>query len=166
MAQRSLRDLFVESLQDTYHAEGQLVKALPKMAKAANNPQLKQGFEQHLKQTEQHYKRCEQVFNAIGEKAKTKTCEAMEGLVEEASDWIGEKAEPAVMDAGLIAHAQKVEHYEIASYGCLVTWAQQLDFSDDAVSLLKQTLEEEKQTDDKLTRLAENMINAQAAAGR
>jgi ferritin-like metal-binding protein YciE len=166
MAQRTLRDLFVDTLQDLYHAEGQLVKALPKMAKAANNPELKRGFEQHLKQTEQQYTRLEQVFKLIGEKAKTKTCEAMEGLVEEASDWLGESAEPSVMDAGLIAHAQKVEHYEIASYGCLVTWAQQLDLSDDAVSLLKQNLGEEKETDEKLTRLAEDMINARAAAGR
>jgi ferritin-like metal-binding protein YciE len=166
MAQRTLRDLFLDTLQDIYHAEGQLVKALPLMAKAANNAELKRGFEQHLKQTEQHYKRLEQVFQAMGEKAKSKTCEAMEGLVEEASDWLGEKAEPNVMDAGLIAHAQKVEHYEIATYGCLITWAQQLDFSDDAVSLLKQNMAEEKETDEKLTRLAEDMINAQAAAGR
>src|SRR6478735_4897063 len=134
MAERTLRDLFVEQLQDMYNAESQLVKALPKMAKAANNSQLKQGFEKHLKQTEQHYARLEQVFKAIGEKAKSKTCEAMEGLVEEASDWLGEKASPEVMDAGLIAHAQKAEHYEIATYGCLITWAKQLDFSDDAVT--------------------------------
>jgi len=166
MAQRSLRDLFLEQLQDMYSAESQIIKALPKMAKAANNPQLKQGFEQHLKQTEQHYGRVEKVFAAIGEKAKSKTCEAMEGLIEEAGDWIGESAEPNVMDAGLIAHAQKVEHYEIASYGCLITWAQQLDFSDDAVSLLKQNMSEEKETDEKLTRLAEDVINARAAAGR
>jgi len=166
MAQRTLRDLFLDQLQDMYSAENQLTKALPKMAKAANNPELKRGFEQHLKQTEQQYARLEKVFQAIGEKAKAKTCEAMEGLVEEASDWIGESAEPNVMDAGLIAHGQKAEHYEIATYGCLITWAQQLDFSDDAVTLLKQNLSEEKETDEKLTRLAENMINAQAAAGR
>jgi ferritin-like metal-binding protein YciE len=166
MAQRTLRNLFIDTLQDMYHAEGQLVKALPKMAKAANNPELRKGFEQHLKQTEGHVKRLEQVFQAIGEKAKSKTCEAMEGLVKEASDWIGESAEPNVMDAGLIAHAQKVEHYEIATYGCLITWAKQLDFSDDAVSLMQQTMGEEKQTDEKLTRLAENMINVAAAAGR
>jgi len=166
MAQRTLRDLFIDTLQDVYDAEGQLVKALPKMAKAANNPELKQGFQQHLKQTEQHYKRLEQVFKSMAETAKRKTCEAMEGLIEEASDWLGEAAEPGVMDAGLIAHAQKVEHYEIATYGCLITWAQQLDLSDDAVALMKQTLGEEKETDETLTRLAENIINAQAAAGR
>jgi ferritin-like metal-binding protein YciE len=165
MAQQSLRDLFLDTLEDIYHAEGQLVKALPKMAKAARNPELKRGFEQHLKQTEQHSKRVEQVFKAIGEKAKSKTCEAMKGLVEEASGWIGETAEPNVMDAGLIAHAQKVEHYEIATYGCLITWAKQLDFSDDAVSLLQQNMAEEKETDEKLTQLAEN-INVEAAAGR
>jgi ferritin-like metal-binding protein YciE len=166
MAQRHLRDLFLDTLQDMYDAEGQLVKALPTMAKTANNPELKRGFEQHLKQTEQQCNRLERVFAAINEKAKRKTCEAMEGLIEEASDWAGETAEPNVMDAGLIAHAQKVEHYEIASYGCLITWAQQLDLSDDAVSLLKQNLGEEKATDEKLTRLAEEVINAQAAAGR
>jgi len=165
MAQRNLRDLFIDTLQDIYHAENQIIESLPLMAKAATNPELKRGFEQHLKQTEQQYKRLEQVFQAIGEKAKSKTCEAMEGLVEEASDWMGEKAEPNVMDAGLICHAQKVEHYEIATYGCLVTWAKQLDLSDDAVSLLQQTLAEEKQTDEKLTTMAENIINAKAAAG-
>jgi ferritin-like metal-binding protein YciE len=166
MAQRTLRDLFIDTLQDVYDAEGQIVKALPKMVKAANNPELKRGFEQHLKETEQHYKRLEQVFKTMDEKVKRKTCEAMEGLIEEASNWLGESAEPNAMDAGLIAHAQKVEHYEIATYGCLVTWAQLLDLSDDAVSLMKQTLGEEKETDETLTRLAENMINAQAAAGR
>jgi ferritin-like metal-binding protein YciE len=164
MHQRTLRDLFVESLQDIYHAEWQLTKALPKMAKAASNPELRGGFEQHLQQTEKHYDRIEKVFEEIGEKAKRKTCLAMKGLVDEASEWISEKPEPHVMDAGLIAHAQKVEHYEIATYGCLVTWAQQLDVSDDAVSLLKQTLAEEKETDEKLTHLAEEMINARAAA--
>ena len=166
MAQRTLRDLFVDSLRDIYNAEAQLVKALPKMAKAAHNPELKQGFQDHLKQTEQHHERLEQVFEAIDEKARGKTCDGMKGLVEEASEWISESAEPNVADAGLIAHAQKVEHYEIASYGCLVTWAQQLDFSDDAVSLLKQTLNEEKETDEKLTQLAESMINVAAASGR
>jgi ferritin-like metal-binding protein YciE len=163
MAQRTLHDLFVEQLQDMYSAESQLVKALPKMAKAATNAELKRGIEQHLKQTEQQYNRLEKVFTAIGEKAKRKTCEAMEGLVEEASDWLGTSAMPEVKDAGLIAHAQKAEHYEIATYGCLITWAKQLDLSDDAVSLLKQNMNEEKETDEKLTQLAENMINLQAA---
>jgi ferritin-like metal-binding protein YciE len=164
MTQRTLRDLFLDTLQDTYHAEGQLVKALPKMAKAANNLELKRGFEQHLKQTEQHYGRVEKVFAAIGEKAKSKTCEAMEGLIEEASDWIGESAEPNVMDAGLIAHAQKVEHYEIASYGSARTWAEQLGL-EEAVRLLQETLDEEKETDEKLTQLALSAVNEEAEEG-
>jgi ferritin-like metal-binding protein YciE len=166
MAQETLKDLFLDTLRDTYNAEAQLVKGLPKMAKAAHNPELKHGFEEHLKQTEEHHNRLERVFEAIGEKARGKTCDAMKGLVSESSDWISESAEPNVMDAGLIAHAQKVEHYEIATYGCLVTWAQQLDLDDDAVSLLKQTLNEEKETDEKLTQIAESMVNAAAASGR
>src|SRR5919199_1916176 len=166
MAQRNLRDLFLDQLQDMYSAESQLVKALPKMAQKASNPQLKQGFELHLKQTQTQYSRLERVFKEVGESAKAKTCKAMEGLVKESEEWMGESATPEVMDAGLIACAQKVEHYEIATYGCLITWAQQLDFSDDTVALLKQNLAEEKETDEKLTQLAESMINQQAAAGK
>jgi ferritin-like metal-binding protein YciE len=164
--QRTLHDLFLDNLRDIYHAEGQLLKALPKMAKAATAPPLREGFELHLEETEQQRERLERVFEAIDARAKGKTCAAMEGLVEEGKEWMSEDATPEVMDAGLIACAQKVEHYEIAAYGCLVTWAQQLDLSDDAVALLKQNLAEEKETDEKLTRLAENTINAQAAAGR
>ena len=166
MAQETLKDLFLDTVKDAYNAEAQLIKALPKMAKAASNAELKAGFEEHLKQTEEHHNRLEKVFEALGEKPRGKTCQAMKGLVEEASEWISEKPEPAVLDAGLIAHAQKVEHYEIATYGCLVTWAQQLDLDDDAVSALKETLAEEKETDEKLTHVAESMVNAEAAAGR
>ncbi len=149
-----------------YSAESQLTKALPKMAQKASNPQLKQGFEQHLKQTQNQYSRLERVFKEVGESAKAKTCKAMEGMVKEGEEWMSESAAPEVMDAGLIACAQKVEHYEIATYGCLITWAQQLDFSDDTIALLKQNMAEEKETDEKLTQLAENMINQRAAAGK
>ena len=165
MKQRTLRDLFHEQLRDMYNAEGQLVKALPKMAKAANNPELRQGIEQHLEQTRNQQERLVHVFEALGEKARGKTCEAMEGLIEEAKDWMDEDAVPEVMDAGLIACAQKVEHYEIATYGCLVTWAKQIDIADDAVAALQQNLAEEKETNEKLTQLAEEMINYQAAHG-
>jgi len=163
MKQRTLRDLFLEEVRDIYNAEGQLIKALPKMAKAASNSELRQGFEHHLEQTRAQYERLERVFEALGEKVRGKTCVAMEGLIAEAKEWLDEDATPEVMDAGLIACAQKVEHYEIATYGCLATWAKQLDLNDDAVSALLTTLAEEKDTDDKLTQLAESMINLQAA---
>ena len=165
MKQRTLRDLFHDQLRDVYNAEGQLIKALPKMAKAASNPDLREGFQEHLEQTRGHYERLERVFEALGEKVRGKTCVAMEGLVAEAKEWLDEDAAPEVMDAGLIACAQKVEHYEIATYGCLVTWAKQLDLDDDAVAALQQTLNEEKETDERLTQLAESMINMQAAQG-
>src|SRR5579885_3014155 len=141
-----------------YDAEKQLVKALPKMAKAATNDKLRAGFEEHLEQTKGHVERLEQVFEKMGQKAKGETCEAMEGLVEEGSEMIKAGGCDCTRDAGLICAAQKVEHYEIASYGCLVTWAQQLGKADVA-DLLQQTLNEEKQTDDKLTELAESMVN-------
>ena len=160
----TLRDLFLEQLRDAYHAEGQLVKALPKMAKAATDPKLRKAFEKHLEETKGQVDRLERVFEAIGEKARRKACKAMEGLIEEGKEWIEEDAEPDVMDAGLIAAAQKVEHYEIATYGCLCAWAKQLDLAD-AVELLAETLEEEKAADVKLTELAESHINAEATVG-
>jgi ferritin-like metal-binding protein YciE len=161
----TLRDLFIDTLRDVYHAEGQLVKALPKMAKTANNPDLAEAFESHLEETKGHVERLDRVFDAIGEKARGKKCEAMEGLIDEGKEWIDEDAEGDVMDAGLISAAQKVEHYEIATYGCLCTWAKQLSL-DDAAELLGQNLDEEKAADEKLTALAESRINAQAASGR
>jgi len=161
----TLRDLFVEQLRDVYHAEGQLVKALPKMAKNASNPDLTAAFTEHLEETKGQVERLERVFEAIGEKAKGKKCQAMEGLVEEGKEVMEEDAEPDVLDAGLIAAAQKVEHYEIASYGCLRTWAEQLGLGRNVARLLDQTLDEEKAADEKLTGLAENHINAQATAG-
>jgi ferritin-like metal-binding protein YciE len=161
MKVKSLEDLFLFEMRDVYHAEKQLVKALPKLAKAASDPQLRSAVEEHLEQTRGHVERLERVFRLMDQKAKTQTCQAMEGLVEEGKAVIDTKAEPTVLDAGLIAAAQKVEHYEIACYGTLVAWAQQLGRSD-AADLLHQTLDEEKADDEKLTSLAESMVNAHA----
>ena len=156
----TLRETFLEELADIYDAEKQLVKALPKMAKAAQNEQLKQGFEEHLQQTQEHVQRVEQVFEHFGQKAKAKKCKAMMGLLEEGQDLIKEDAG----DAALIAAAQKVEHYEIATYGSLKSWAEFLG-EDDAAQLLEETLEEEKTTDDKLTEVAESVVNQQESEG-
>jgi ferritin-like metal-binding protein YciE len=156
----SLEDLFVEELKDLYNAETQLLKALPKMAKAATSKQLKAGFEKHLKQTEGHVERLEQVFNDLEASPKGKKCKAMEGLVEEGAELIKEDAEPEVKDAALIAAAQRVEHYEIAGYGCVRTYAKLLGNST-AQKLLQQTLDEEGDTDKELTKLAES-INVEA----
>src|SRR3954470_4835999 len=146
MTLMSLEDAFVNELQDVLHAEKQLVKALPKMARKATNPELRAGFEQHLRETEEQIRRLEQAFTALGRKAKAKTCEAMEGLIREGQDTMKEKAEKSVLDALLIAVAQKVEHYEIATYGTLCTWSEQLG-NREVTRLLKQTLSEEKETD-------------------
>lgn len=161
MKLKSLEDLFVEELRDVYHAENQLVKALPKMAKAATTPDLKTGFEQHLKETKGQVGRLEKAFKKLGLAVRGKKCMAMEGLIEEGKELIEEDAEDSVKDAGLIAAAQKVEHYEIATYGTLVTWGEQLSHSDVA-ALLQETLDEEKATNEKLTELAEGMVNAAA----
>jgi ferritin-like metal-binding protein YciE len=157
----TLKDLFVEELRDLYSAEKQIIKALPKMQKAANSDQLKAAFAEHLEQTKGHVARLEQIFQTLGEKPTGKTCKAMEGLVEEGSEMIAEKAEPAVKDAGLISAAQRVEHYEIAGYGTARTFAEHLKM-DDAARLLQETLNEEEATDKKLTDLAESNINLQA----
>jgi ferritin-like metal-binding protein YciE len=164
MALNKLDELLVEELQDLYDAESQLVKALPKMAKAASNDSLRRAFEDHLEQTKGHVNRLEKVFQSLGQKAKSKTCEAMKGLIEEADDFLGESAEASVRDAGMIACAQKVEHYEMAGYGSVRTWAEQLGRRE-AAQLLQQTLDEEKAADKKLTQIAESMSNPQAAAG-
>ena len=163
MASKSMHDLFVDEIQDTYSAETQLVKALPKMAKAATSPQLKAAFEQHLTETEGQVKRLEQIGKELNIKLTSNTCEAMQGLVEEGEEIMSGGYEAEVLDAGLIAAAQKVEHYEIASYGCLCTFAKRLGLTS-AQQLLHQTLEEEKRTDEKLTTLAESGVNSQAAA--
>jgi len=157
----SLQDLLLEQLQDLYDAEQQLTEALPKMAQAAQNSQLKQAFTSHLTETQGHVKRLEQVFQMVGKKASRKTCKAMKGLVEEGSEAIKENAEPEVKDAALIAAGNRVEHYEIAGYGTVRTFADQLGFSD-AAQLLQQTLDEEAAADQKLTQIAESRVNRQA----
>ena len=161
-SQSNLRDLLELELKDTYSAETQLTKALPKMAKAASNPELKAGFEQHLTETENQIRRLEQVAKEMNISLKGNTCEGMEGLVEEGEQIIGLSAADDVKDAGLIAAAQKVEHYEICAYGTMCAWAKQLGLQNVA-STLHQSLEEEKRTDEKLTRLAEARVNLQAA---
>jgi len=161
MEMNSLQDLMVDQLKDLYNAEGQLIKALPRMAKAASNPQLQQAFTTHLEQTKGHVERLEQVFESLGQSAKGKTCKAMKGLIEEGKEMMGEDAEPEVMDAGLIAAAQRIEHYEMAGYGCVRTYAQMLG-NKEAAKLLQQTLDEEGKTDKLLTDLAEKVINLEA----
>jgi ferritin-like metal-binding protein YciE len=161
MAAKNLKDMFVDLLQDAYSAETQLVEALPKMADAAGSADLKAGFRQHLAETKNQVKRLEQVGQMVNADLDDNTCEAMEGLVEEGEEIIDMDADRDAKDAGLIASAQKVEHYEIATYGTLCSWAKQLGMND-AASLLHQTLDEEKATDQKLTRLAEAMINQRA----
>jgi ferritin-like metal-binding protein YciE len=162
MEMTHLQDLLIEDLKDLYNAEQQLTKALPKMAKSANNPDLRAAFETHLRETEGHVKRLEKVFQALGASAKGKTCHAMKGLIEEGKELMSEDAEPEVLDAGLIGAAQKVEHYEIASYGTVRTYAKLLG-NEQAAQLLQQTLDEEGATDKKLTALAEANINIDAA---
>lgn len=152
----TLRETFLHELADVYDAEKQLLKALPKMAKAAEHEELKQGIEEHLEQTQEHVKRVEEVFEAMDEKAKAKKCKAMMGLIQEGEDLIKEDAG----DAALICAAQKVEHYEIAAYGSLVSWAHLLQ-ENDAARLLEETLGEEKETDERLTETAENIINVE-----
>jgi ferritin-like metal-binding protein YciE len=164
MKLESLETLYVEELRDIYNAENQLLKALPKMAKAASSPELKQAFEDHLEQTKEHVERLDEIFEKLDKKATGKTCAAMKGLVEEGSEMMEHDGEDHVLDAGLIAAAQKVEHYEMASYGTVRTWAEILG-EDDAAELLQQTLDEEGETDKRLTELAEEIVNVEAAAG-
>ena len=158
----SLQELLIEEMRDIYSAENQLTKAMPKMAKKASNPQLKKAFETHLKETENQIKRLQQIFEKLGKKPTGKKCAAMEGLIEEAKDMMGEDMDEETMDAALIACAQKVEHYEIASYGTVRTWAQHIG-DEQTARLLQQTLDEEGKTDKLLTELAENSINVEAA---
>jgi ferritin-like metal-binding protein YciE len=160
----TLKDLFVDQLKDMYHAEQQLVKALPKMAKAGSEPELKEAITHHLEQTKGHVNRLEEIFAEVGVKPRTKTCEAMEGLIEEGSALIKEDVEAHVLDAGLICAAQKVEHYEIAAYGTLRTWARQLGL-ERAADLLQETLHEESEADEKLTRSAESVVNVKTQPG-
>ena len=162
MKLKTLQDLFIHELKDLYSAETQLVKALPKMARAATHEDLKAGFEEHLEQTKGHVQRLEQIAEQCEAKLAGHKCKAMEGLIEEGSELISEDAEDSVRDAGLIGAAQRVEHYEIAAYGTARALAKCLGYND-AAELLGETLEEEKATDEKLTELAESAINAEAA---
>jgi ferritin-like metal-binding protein YciE len=162
MKLQTLQDLFVHELKDLYSAETQLVKALPKMAKAATNEDLRSGFEEHLEQTKNHVARLEQIAESREFKLTGHKCKAMEGLITEGSELISEDAEDTVRDAGLIGAAQRVEHYEIAAYGTARALATCLGY-DEAASLLGETLAEEKATDEKLTELAESAINDDAA---
>jgi ferritin-like metal-binding protein YciE len=157
----TLQDLYVEELKDLYSAENQILKALPQMVKAAASPQLKAGFEEHLNQTKEHVSRLEQIFEGLGKSPRGKHCKGMEGVLEEGKELLKEDAEPEVLDAGLIAAAQHVEHYEIAGYGVCRTYAKLLG-DETAAGLLQTTLNEEELTDRKLTQLAESSINVEA----
>jgi ferritin-like metal-binding protein YciE len=163
MPGEGLKELYIEELKDLYNAENQLVKALPKMAKAASSEELEAGFEKHLEQTRGHVERLERIFRALGENPKGKKCAGMEGLVKEGSEVMEEDFEGALMDAALIGAAQRVEHYEIAAYGTASAFAKLLGESEH-VTLLEETLQEEKETDEKLTELAKE-INPQANEG-
>lgn len=158
---KTLDDLFVHTLQDVYYAENQITKALPKMIALATSPQLKAGFEQHLRETEGQIKRLERVFEMHGAEKKAVDCPAMDGIIKEANHLSGDIADKQVLDAGLIAAAQAVEHYEITRYGTLVAWAKQLG-RQDCAKLLQETLDEEYATDKKLTEMAEAKVNRQA----
>jgi ferritin-like metal-binding protein YciE len=157
--------LYLTELKDLYHAEQQIIKALPKMAEAASSPELRNAFEQHLAETRVQAERLEQIFQKLGEPAKGQKCKGMVGIIDEGEDMMDEDAPPAVADAALIASAQRVEHYEMAAYGTARTYARRLGFADQA-QLLQQTLTEEAETDKKLTSLAESYINEEAKSAR
>ena len=158
---KTLDDLFVHTLQDIYYAENQIVKSLPKMIEKTTDPQLKQAFQKHLKETEGHVKRVEDVFRMHGREPKGTTCPAIDGIIKEANEIIGDVDDKEVCDAAMLAAAQAVEHYEITRYGTLIAWAKQLG-RNDCASVLRQTLDEEKATDLKLTGIAEGRINRKA----
>ena len=159
---KTMNDLFVHTLRDIYYAEKQIVKALPDMVEKANDPQLKQGFQTHLRESENHVRRLEQIFQKLDVKAQGVDCPAIDGIIEEAKEVAGEVEQASVLDAALIAAAQAVEHYEMTRYGTLIAWAKQLG-RQDCVPLLEQTLNEEKATDHKLTAMAESHLNRKAA---
>ena len=158
----TLHDAFIDELRDTYDAEKQLIKALPKLAKASSSAELKAAFEEHLEQTLKHVERLEQVFESLDEKARGKHCEGIAGIIDEGKSIMEEDFDDTTMDACLIAAGQRAEHYEMAAYGTLVAWAQAMGHSD-AAKLLQQTLDEEKAADKKLSGLAEGGINQSAA---
>jgi ferritin-like metal-binding protein YciE len=161
----NLHELFLEELADIYNAEQQLTRALPKMAKAAESDELREAFESHLEETEGHISRLEEVARQLDETIKRKTCAAMKGLIEEGEEMLKEHKGTSAADAALICAAQKVEHYEIAAYGTLVAWAEQMNHQE-AVGPLRETLDEEKQADEKLTSVAESLANERAQAGQ
>ena len=162
MTIKTMQDLFVQEPRDIYHAEKQILKALPKMAKSATSEELRTAFETHLEETRGQVERLEQVFETLDLAKRSKRCEAMEGLIEEGREVLDEVEKGDVLDAGMIVAAQKIEHYEIAGYGSLVALAKQLGH-DEAASLLAQTLEEEKATDQKLNQIALGSVNKKAA---
>ncbi|MGY4155483.1 ferritin-like metal-binding protein YciE [Bradyrhizobium sp. USDA 4461] len=162
MAEKHLNELFLDTLKDIYYAEKQIYKALPKMAKAANSDELRAAFEKHHDETEGQIDRLEQIFESLGKAARGKKCDAIEGILDEGKEIMDEYADTPALDAGLLAAAQAVEHYEISRYGTLKTWADKLGHKD-VVKLLDQTLAEEKKTDDALSKLAVSAINAEAA---
>ena len=164
MASHNLRDAFVDEIKDLYSAEKQLTKALPKLAKAATNDELREAFESHLEETEGHISRLEQVFELLDEKPRAKHCAGIAGIIEEGGDTLQQDAEDAVMDACLIAAGQRAEHYEMAAYGTVIAWSEALGLNDVAM-ILKETLAEEKAADKKLSMLAESGINQAATAG-
>ena len=160
--EKTLEDLFLTTLKDIYYAEKQILRALPKMAKAAESEELRAAFEKHRAETEGQVKRLEQVFEGMGKKAQGKTCEAIQGIIDEGKEIMEEYADTPALDAGLLAAAQAVEHYEISRYGTLKCWASELGYTE-AVRLLDATLNEEKKTDQLLSRLAESSLNRKAA---
>jgi ferritin-like metal-binding protein YciE len=160
----TLREAFLDELHDIYHAEKQLLKALPKMARSASDGELRTALENHLAETENQVSRLEQVFELVGERPQTKTCAGMAGIIEEGSDVLSEEASSAVRDAMIIASAQRAEHYEIAAYGTVAAWAEGLGLTD-AAELLRETLDEEKAADETLTAIAEAGINSAALSG-
>jgi ferritin-like metal-binding protein YciE len=159
---KTMNDLFVHTLRDIYYAEKQIVKALPEMIEKATDPQLKQDFQGHLRETENHVKRLDQIFKNIGQKAQGVDCPAIDGIIEEANDVAGEVDNASVLDAALIAAAQAVEHYEMTRYRALIAWANRLG-REDCATLLQQTLDEERAMDEKLTSMAESQVNRKAA---
>ncbi len=161
MPLKNLQDLYVDELKDLYNAEQQVLKALPKMAKAASSSELRNALNQHLEQTREQVRRLDRIFDELGKAPRGKKCVGMQGIIEEGNGFLREKAAPSVKDAGLISAAQRVEHYEMAGYGTVRTFAQMLGY-DDQAQALQQTLNEEGDTDHKLTQLAENVINLEA----
>jgi ferritin-like metal-binding protein YciE len=162
MSEKDLNDLFLDTLKDIYYAEKQIYKSLPKMAKAAQSDQLRAAFEKHHDETEGHIGRLEQVFELLGKPARGKKCDAIEGILDEGKEVMDEYEDTPALDAGLLAAAQAVEHYEISRYGTLKAWAGKLGLAE-AVKLLDQTLTEEKKTDEALSKIAVSAVNAEAA---